>query len=317
MSRQADPTGRRSSALDWLLWCTAGTLVFAAHAGAVVLMLQQPEEPLADGAPPAAIMIELAPEPVASKVEENQITPDQQDAEEVKSEAVQKPPQPVEPPPVPQPPEVQPPEPTPPEKVEETPPPPPDVAEVQPEPPPEPEPKPVEEPTLEEQVTKELENVEVPLPVTRPVQKPVETADTTPVKKKQPKAAPQPQAQKAQREAQAEVTQSDRTAASTTSSGLFSSSVSPQKWQARLAAYLERRKRYPSEARANKEEGTAYARFQIDDSGNVLSVSISRSSGFPNLDQATVDAIKRSSPVPAPPPGVSKTITVPFRFNLK
>lgn len=108
MSRHADPTGRRSSALDWLLWCTAGTLVFAAHAGAVVLMLQQPEEPLADGAPPAAIMIELAPEPVATKVEENQLTPDQQDAEEVKSEAVEKPPQPVEPPPVPQPPEVQP-----------------------------------------------------------------------------------------------------------------------------------------------------------------------------------------------------------------
>ncbi|MBB4010627.1 energy transducer TonB [Allorhizobium taibaishanense] len=314
MSKRTDLTGRRRSSLDWLLWCTAGTLAFAAHAGAVVLMLQQPEEPPAGSAPPAAVMIELAPEPEAAKVEETQIAPDQKDAEEVKSETAEKPPEPVEPPPEPQPPQPQPDpqpqEPTPPEKVEE-PPPVPEMAEVQPGPPPVEEPKPVEE-----QVTKELDNVEVPLPLTRPVQRPVETREA-PTKKKPAKVAPQSPAQKAQREAKAEVTQSDRTAASTTSSGLFSSTATPQKWQSRLQAYLERRKRYPSESRANKEEGTVSIRFQIDDSGNVLSASISRSSGFANLDQAALDAIRRSSPVPAPPPGVNKTINVPIRFDLR
>jgi periplasmic protein TonB len=309
-----DLKGGGFAAKDMLLWTAAGVLAFAAHAGAVVLMMREPIEAAASNQPPAAIMIEMAPEPEATKVDENQITPDQQDAQEVKSDAITPP---VEPPPEPvveQPPQPDPtPEPPPPEKVEE--PPQPDTPPVEPQPEPLPEPTPVEQ-----AVTQELDNVAVPLPLTRPPEAPVEkkvAEKPKPVVKKKAQTPPPPKAQAAMREAKAEVTQSDRTAAKTTSSGLFSSSVTPAKWQAKLSAYLQRRKRYPRESQRNREEGTVYARFQIDGSGNVLSVSISRSSGFAGLDQAILEMIKQASPVPAPPPDAGKTITVPFKFNLR
>jgi periplasmic protein TonB len=318
MKTGRDHKNGRLSAADIVLWTAAGVLAFAAHAGAVVLMMQEPVEVAGSNEPPAAIMIEMAPEPEATKVDENQITPDQQDAPEVKSDAVTPP---VEPPPEPEPvvepvvepqPEPPPIAPPPPEKVEETPPP--DVPPVEQKPDPAPEPDPIEQ-----QVTQELENVAVPLPLIRPPEAPVEkkvAEKPKPVAKKKVHTPP-PKAQAATQEAKAEVKQSDRTAANNASSGLFSSSVTPAKWQAKLSAYLQRRKRYPREAQRNKEEGTVYARFQIDGSGNVLSVSIVRSSGFAGLDQAILEMIRKASPVPAPPPEAGKTITVPFKFNLR
>ncbi|MBB4955428.1 protein TonB [Agrobacterium vitis] len=297
----------RFAAKDLLLWSAASVLAFAAHAGAVVLMIQDPVEMAGSTEPPAAIMIEMAPESVAANVDESQTTPDQQDVEEVKSDAVTPP---VEPPPEPvvepQPqPEPTPPEPTPPETVEE-PPPPPEVVPVEPKPEPLPEPDPVEQ-----QVTKELENVEVPLPLTRPpeVQPEKKVAETPkPVVKKKPQTTPPPKAQAAMQEAKAEVTQSDRTAAKTTSSGLFSSSMTPAKWQAQVNAHLQRRKRHVQFS----GKGTASVSFQVDSNGNVVSVSIARSSGSADLDQDILKFIRRASPVPAPPPEATKALTVPF-----
>ncbi|HBF32480.1 energy transducer TonB [Rhizobium sp.] len=302
----------RLSAAEVLLWGAAGVVAFAAHAGAVVLMMREPIETAASNQPPAAIMIDLAPEPEAAKVDDNQVSPDQHDAQEVVSPSMtppveEPPPEPIkEPQPDPAPPEPTPPEPTP----------------VEPPPPELPKPEPIVEPKPVEQAeTAPMENVEVPLPLTRPPEvQPQKKAEEAPkpVVKKKPQTPPPPKAQVAAREAKAEVTQSDKTAAQTTSSGLFSSSsATPAKWQTQLSAYLQRRKRYPRESERNKEEGTVYARFQIDGSGNVLSVSISRSSGFAGLDQAIVDMIRQASPVPAPPPEAGKTITVPFRFSLR
>jgi protein TonB len=116
--------------------------------------------------------------------------------------------------------------------------------------------------------------------------------------------------------AQVDTQRAERTAASQTSRSQ-APSVSPARWQARLAAHLERRKRYPAEARRAREQGTAYVRFTIDTSGNVGSVSLSRSSGYPALDQEVLSLVRRASPVPAPPPGVARTIVVPIRFNMR
>ncbi|MYZ47018.1 energy transducer TonB family protein, partial [Propylenella binzhouense] len=106
-------------------------------------------------------------------------------------------------------------------------------------------------------------------------------------------------------------------AAAQQSSSGAAPTVSPARWQARLLAHLERRKRYPGAARARGSEGTASVRFSIDASGNVLGASLARSSGVPELDQEVVAMVRRASPVPAPPPGVSRTITVPVRFSLR
>ncbi|MBA3041108.1 MAG: energy transducer TonB [Alphaproteobacteria bacterium] len=298
-----------------MLWTSAALCVAAVHAGAVALLLREPEMVAEDAAPPAAIMIELAPEPVAEVTEEEQIVPDQVDAEEIKTASHEPVPEPVEePPPEPMPQPV--PEPPVEEVVEQVPEP-----MVEPPPlPPEPLPEPVEAiDPIEQMVMAQLENVTVPIPVMRPPPpKPVEEKPKkAPEKKKAEKPkAPPPPASEAARKAKVETAQADRTAAKATSTG-GGRNVSPAKWQSRLMSHLERRKRYPSEARSNREEGTVYVRFRIDDGGNVLSVSLSRSSGHSSLDQAVLDMVRRASPVPAPPPGVSKTITAPVRFNIR
>jgi periplasmic protein TonB len=82
-------------------------------------------------------------------------------------------------------------------------------------------------------------------------------------------------------------------------------------------AHLERRKRYPAEARRAGRQGTAQVRFSIDANGNVQSVSLTSSSGVAELDAEVVALVRRASPVPAPPPGVSRTIVVPIRFSMR
>jgi protein TonB len=170
--------------------------------------------------------------------------------------------------------------------------------------PPEPDvPEPVEEEIVEEKPAP-VEKVEVPLPVVQP-------------KREKPKPRNQQAAKQSRAaiQAAAQVQQSDRTAALQTTSGL--SSLSPANWQSQLMAHLERRKRYPSGARSRGERGTVYVRFTIDGSGNVLSASLARTSGFAELDQEVLALVRRASPVPAPPPGANRTITAPVRFSTR
>ena len=303
-----EPRSTRRVVGEGLLWTTAGLLIATAHAGAVAVLLSEPEMVIADTGPPPAIMIELAPEPEAIITEENEISTEQVDSEEVKTATSEPLPEPI-PEPVEQP-------------LPEPPPPEPEVAEALPEPSPliEPEPLPEAVPEIdpiEQMVLAQLENVEVPIPMMRPpVPKPEVEKKKEPAPKKVVKKQVQPPASQMARTAKAEVTPSKRNAAAAAANGA-GRSVSPAKWQSRLMSHLERRKRYPSAARSNREEGTVYVRFRIDDSGNVLSVSLSRSSGYPTLDSAVLDMVRAASPVPAPPEGVNKTITAPVRFNLR
>ena len=307
-----EPRSTRRAVGEGLLWTTAGLLIATAHAGAVAVLLREPAMVIADSGPPPAIMIELAPEPEAVITEENEISSEQVDAEEVKTATSDPLPEPILEP-------VQQPLPEPPTPEPE---PEPEVAEALPEMPPLIEPEPLPEPLpeidpIEQMVMAELENVEVPIPMIRPpVPKPEVEKKKEPAPKKVVKKQVQPPASQAARTAKAEVAQSTRNAAAATANGA-GRSVSPAKWQSRLMSHLERRKRYPSAARSNREEGTVYVRFRIDDSGNVLSVSLSRSSGYPTLDTAVLDMVRAASPVPAPPAGVNKTITAPVRFNLR
>ncbi len=301
---------------EFTLWSIAGIIVLTAHIAAATVFLRQEPTPAADQGPPAAIMIELAAEPEAINTEEDLVSEEIVDSEEVASKQVEPVvdplPEPI-PEPVPEPIEPDPPEEVvePVEPIEPTPvePPPleePEIVEETPEPLPEPQIDP-----LEQQMLAALENVEVPLPVSRP---------PSPKKKIPPKkVAPkqQPQASKAAREAKLEAKQSERTAARRTSEGSSAPSVSPAKWQSKLMAHIRRRQRYPRSARANGETGTPRVRFRIDQSGNVLSVSLTRSSGSASLDEAAISLIQRASPVPAPPPGVSTTITAPIEYVLR
>lgn len=301
------------------LWAFAGAMVIAAHGAAGWYIMQERSAPLAAADEPAAIMIDLAAVPMAPAAVEEQIAPDEVDsmaAEEVPVETMEEVElaelvEPVEPEPVQ---EV---EETPPEEVEPV-----ETAEAV-------EPEPVEEiieevlepiDPIEEQVAA-LDPVELPLPQTRPEpprkqevkqEKPKEK----PRKKPEPrKAKQQPSAEK--RRAQVVTRQEAPRAAAAQNSRGSASSVSPARWQARLASHLERRKRYPAVARQQGQQGTAQVRFTIDASGNVQSVSLVRSSGVSILDDEVVALVRRASPVPAPPPGVNRTIVVPIRFSVR
>ncbi|MHC1548064.1 energy transducer TonB family protein [Phyllobacterium sp. K27] len=286
------------------LWTGASLVAICAHVGAVAWALQEPPTVMADS-PPPAIMIELAPTPEAVETEDTNVAPDQTVSENVQSQTVE----PVKDPT----PEVTP-EPTEtaeeetPEEIEK----PEETAEVKPD-------EKVEDADpVEEQILAQLDKVEVPVPVFRP--KPPEKKEVE--KEKPRKKAERPKRKKPAPvsrqadQAQAQVRESSRNAASASSSG-SGSSMSPAKWQSRLMSHLERRKKYPSGARSRGETGVAYVRFRIDDAGNVLSASLARSSGFPELDAEVIALVRRASPVPQPPPGVNKTVIAPVRFSVR
>ncbi|WP_407976724.1 cell envelope integrity protein TolA [Brucella pseudogrignonensis] len=283
MNGATDSIGVRESFSELALWAGASLLVLSLHVGAAMWLLREPDMIAADDTPPAAIMIELAETPEATETEENEISPDEVMSDA--SAAAQKVEEPVD------------------EPVLEQ-----EVVQDQPEP--------VEEEPREE--IAQLDKVEVPLPVAKP--KPPEPKKEI-VKKDEPKKKPVKQREQASAKqavkAQAQVTQSSRNAARQSASGLFASSLTPARWQSRLMAHLERRKKYPSGAKSRREEGTVYVRFRIDDSGKVLSATLARSSGWPELDNEVLSLVQRASPVPAPPPDVNKTITAPVKFNRR
>ncbi|MCO5148052.1 MAG: energy transducer TonB [Aquamicrobium sp.] len=302
-----------------MLWLFAGTVVLAAHAAAGWWVMRERPQPLEAAAEPAAIMIDLAPMAMAPAAVEEQVAPDEVDsepAEAVEAEPVEEvelaeavepvteePVEAVEPEPVEE--TVE----TPPEEVEPV-----ETAEaVVPD-----EVEPIE--PVEEMVAA-LDPVEVPLPVMRPEpeKKPeVRQEKPKPRKKQEVKAKPKPQAPAVEkRRAQVRTQREAPRAAARQNSAGASASVSPARWQARVASHLERRKRYPSAARRQGQQGTAQVRFTIDASGNVKSVSLVRSSGVALLDEEVVALVRRASPVPAPPPGVNRTIVVPIRFSMR
>ncbi|MGJ4856717.1 TonB family protein [Labrys sp. KB_33_2] len=288
-------TDHGNRAADLALWVGAGLLTLGIHLGAAVWYLQpSPAAPAAD-APPPAIMIEFAPMPEARETQANEISPDLRPAEpQAASEAVTTPEEAV-----------------PPEPVKEVPAPEPVTEAAKPE------------PTMETTQTP-VEQAEVALPQERPVQKQAkqETARREEPKKplKQKPAKPRRQqaqeASKAAVEAQVQASQSSRNAARQTSSSQVSGPA-PAQWRSQLIAHLERRKRYPADARSRGERGIAYVRFRIDDAGNVLAASLYRSSGFAELDQEVVSLVRRASPVPPPPAGMNRTITAPVLFDSR
>jgi len=63
---------------------------------------------------------------------------------------------------------------------------------------------------------------------------------------------------------------------------------------------------YPQEAQMEGQQGRLLILFSIDKSGKVVKISLLRSSGYPLLDNAAIEAIKDASPFPP----------LPKRFNI-
>lgn len=176
---------------------------------------------------------------------------------------------------------------------------------------------PPEEPMPEEAVETEVPEpeqsaVSLPVPPTKPEIRPVVRRREVPEK-----TAPVPADEPARMRTEARVPASEQRASSPPLGGRSDPSAESIRWSTRLMAHLERRKRYPSGARARREAGTVFVRFLIDGSGNVLSVSLEKTSGYSELDDEVLSLVRRASPVPAPPADAGRNIVVPVRFTLR
>ncbi|RWP84165.1 MAG: energy transducer TonB [Mesorhizobium sp.] len=300
---------------DLGLWAGAAALVLGAHVAVAYAVQNLTMVTEADGGPPPAQMIEMAPMVVMPAVEEQvaaleAVTPDQTEptptTEPAPEEPVEKAELVVEPPEAVAPDET---EPTPTEPTQA------ETAEQVDQPPP--------DEVIPDVVEAVTPDVVIPLPQPKPVElvkdkKPVEAKAKKPVEKPKPrlkkeKAAPPKTAAVASADARpAARTAAPKAAESTSRSGDSS------KWDSRLGAWIKRHTRYPSSAKARRVEGRPYVAFTVDSSGRVLSAKLSRSSGDADLDRAAL-AVLQGATVPKPPPELGSRLsrTAPFVFSLR
>ncbi len=75
--------------------------------------------------------------------------------------------------------------------------------------------------------------------------------------------------------------------------------------------------RYPEAARERGATGVATVRFALDGDGAVTLADLAQSSGDRVLDDAALAAVRRASPLPAPPTGAPRAYSAPIRFELR
>lgn len=268
-------------------WLGALGIVLLAYATPLAWWLWPRDIPGANLPPPAAMVVELSPAPVA-------------------------PPSPADMPPDP-------------ELSDATPPPPPEpepLPEPEPEPLPEPEPVPEPEPELPPVPPAPEPEVAVnPTPEPPPEEQPAVQEPTPPEVEEQVEETPPQNEPASIASAPPEAPQEDTEAAAPNQA--VSAPVVDQNrvmnWQSSLMLKLNEAKRYPSRARRRREEGVTYLRFRMDREGAVLSASIEQSSGHTLLDNETLALVERVEPLPVPPddmPGESLEFVVPVEFFL-
>jgi len=133
----------------------------------------------------------------------------------------------------------------------------------------------------------------IPVPPPAPLAKPVDPAPPRP-ETAAPKTAPAPPAPQV-------------------------SSKAPDTWEGRVLARLEKFRRYPGGARTARQQGVVYLHFRMNRDGHVLSLSLAKSSGFPALDRAALETLRRADPLPKIPPDRPDEIdlVVPVEYYLK
>ena len=70
-------------------------------------------------------------------------------------------------------------------------------------------------------------------------------------------------------------------------------------------------------ARARGASGVAAVNFALDAAGDVTAAQLMRSSGDGELDAEAVAAVRRASPLPAPPADAPRAYVAPIRFDLR
>lgn len=88
---------------------------------------------------------------------------------------------------------------------------------------------------------------------------------------------------------------------------------------AELMAWLNQHKDYPALLKKQKQQGVVVLTFSINQSGEVTTARIKKSSGFPDLDQAALNMLAQANPVPAIPDSLGRdrlSLTIPVEYSL-
>jgi protein TonB len=88
-----------------------------------------------------------------------------------------------------------------------------------------------------------------------------------------------------------------------------------EEYKKTLKQTVERHLRYPLAARIAGETGKPRVRFSLAVDGSIHSIVISRSSGYPDLDNAALEAVRRSAPFPPSPFGGEMKIVISLNFE--
>ena len=90
-------------------------------------------------------------------------------------------------------------------------------------------------------------------------------------------------------------------------------------WGGAVGQHLMQKRRYPAQARAAGQQGTARVRVTIDAQGHVLARHLAQSSGRALLDGEALELMQRADPFPKPPAGlpVPVVMTVPVTFAIR
>jgi TonB family protein len=88
------------------------------------------------------------------------------------------------------------------------------------------------------------------------------------------------------------------------------------RWESQISAYFELHKRYPKTE--NVKAATVKVSIVLNRLGHILSVAVAETSGDPLFDEAAMDMVRRSDPVPRPPAAltddtISRTLPVNFK----
>ncbi|MDE3060028.1 MAG: energy transducer TonB [Pseudomonadota bacterium] len=88
-----------------------------------------------------------------------------------------------------------------------------------------------------------------------------------------------------------------------------------------ISLWIQKFKLYPDEARNTGQQGDTVVRIRIDRQGNIRYYVLERSTGFPLLDHAAIDMIRRANPVPAVPTDYPQSdlmeFLIPVSFHLQ
>lgn len=200
------------------------------------------------------------------------------------------------------------------------------IPESEPEPEPIPEPKPIPKPEPKVEVKQKSEIVQPepkpePKPKPKPKPKPEPKPEPKPKPKPEPKPRPKPAPVVAQKVNAAQtVVQQKATTGKASAAHNGGQAGAKADYYAKLKAKLAHNKRYPRASRRRGEEGIVTVSFTAHANGDARPIRVVESSGSKRLDQAAIDMVKRSQPLPAFNLEMGSDaieITLPVAFQLK